>query len=187
MSMDEMEEIDSSDDGRIRIFRVGRIGNDETPDTPEIIAWKRLYGYKVNDQCCGNCNFWETDHWNDAWCNSIAKDCNVKRPYSPSTGWCEKWAPNCTTEQWKRKNHYNGYQISYVMVGEANPHPRPTEKYNCTTCPSHYDEHDPEKYPSLAEFKGCRVAEEDTARHFMTTAKDVCELHPDTEEMKGGE
>jgi hypothetical protein len=188
MEMDDWEEIDSSDDGKIRLYRVGPQRNKDVPDPHTVKAWKSLHDFTVNEERCCNCNFWECDSWRrDTWCNIIAKECHVDKPYAPRDGWCGRWEKNCTTEDWKRRHHYNGWRIMYPSY-RVNPYPRPTEEYNCTTCPAHYDEHDPDEYPSLAEFKRCRVAERETGyQRFTTTVKDVCELHPDTEKVKGGE
>lgn len=184
---EEMEEIDRSDDGRIRLIRIGPQSNKKIPDTSDVKAWRSLHGYIVKKERCGNCNFWDYDSWRrDTWCNLIAQDCGVERPYAHRDGWCKRWEPNCTIEQWKSKHHYDGYRIM-VMAGMVNNHPRPTEEYNCSTCPASSYMNDL-KYESLREFLNCAVAERDTGyRKFQTTAKHVCELHPDTEKMKGGE
>lgn len=187
---DEMEEIDRSDDGKIRLFGIGPPTNNETPDAPEVKVWRRLYGYFVKSERCCNCNYWEygvdsCGHTRNTWCNLIAKECNIEKPYAPRDGWCERWAKNCTAEDWKGKNNYDGHLTSYIMVAKVNPHPRPTEDYNCTTCPACEEKYDLVEYPSLAEmFKKCRVAEEDTAREFLTSAEHVCELHPETARAK---
>lgn len=181
MMLEDMEEIDRSDDGKTRLYRVGPRTNKEVPDTEKVKAWRKLYGYVVKGERCGNCNFWEHgSSGRNTWCNLIAKECNVEMPYVHRDGWCERWEENCSIEQWKSKNHYDGYRISYIMVSEANPYPGPTKEYNCTTCPAATD--------AFSEYRYCAVAEKDTGyRSLLTSEKHVCELHPDTEKMKGGE
>jgi|GEM_PF-2959796 len=173
---EDMEEIDRSDDGKIRLYRVGPITNDEIPDTPDVKNWRALYSYCLKEERCGNCNFWEHDSWvRNTWCNLMAKECNADKPYAPRDGWCERWKKNCTIEQWKSKNHYDGWTIMY-LGGRVNSHPRPTKQYNCTTCPAATD--------AFSEYRYCAVAEKDTGyRSLLTSKKNVCELHPDTEKM----